>query len=271
MTRVRCAACAGPVALRGSDQPLQCGWCGAMAPRVCAHCGDTRLRALVTGAGRTAEELGKAFAGTQVLTSSGSAVLAAVPDVPAIVIATPGAEPLAADGYAAAVLLDSWALLGRPSLRAGQEALRRWMNAAAMVRPGSDGGKVVLMADPGLPAVQALIRWDAPTFAGRELAEREELHFPPAVRMAALTGQADVVAELLAETELPAGAAVLGPVHGAIQAPGDDHEQPVRYLVRVPAQAGTALAVALRCAMAKRSARKDQGQLRLQLDPAELI
>lgn len=270
-SKVRCAACAGPVALGGSDQPLRCGWCGATVPRVCAHCGDTGLRALVTGARRTAEELGRAFAGTAVLTSAGSAVLAQVPAAPAIVIATPGAEPLAPQGYSAAVLLDSWALLGRPSLRAGQEALRRWMNAAALVRPGGAGGKVVLMADPGLSAVQALIRWDAATFASRELAEREELHFPPAVRMAALTGQAEVVAELLSDTELPAGATVLGPVDSGIQAPGEGRERAVRYLVRVPGQAGTALAVALRCGMAKRSARKDQGQVRLQLDPAELI
>ena len=47
---------------------------------------------------------------------------------------------------------------------------------------------VVLVADAALPAVQALIRWDPVTHAERELAEREELRFPPAVRMAAVTG-----------------------------------------------------------------------------------
>ena len=38
------------------------------------------------------------------------------------------------------------------------------------------------------PAVQALIRWDPATFADRELAERAELRFPPAARMASVTG-----------------------------------------------------------------------------------
>ena len=99
---------------------------------------------------------------------------------------------------AAAVLLDSWALLGRPSLRAAEEALRRWMNAAALVRPGPLGGKVVIMADPGLAVVQALIRWDPATHSDRELAERKELRFPPSVRIAALTGPPDAVGEVLA-------------------------------------------------------------------------
>jgi hypothetical protein len=39
----------------------------------------------------------------------------------------------------------------------------------------------------------------------------------------------------------------------------------------VPSTEGTALAVALRSGLASRSAAKTQGQLRLQLDPGELI
>ncbi len=270
--RVRCGACAGPVTLPGPGQPLRCGWCGTAAERACATCGSTGIRALVTGERRTAEELGRAFPGVPVRTSSGSGVLAAVPETPAIVIATPGAEPRAAGGYAAAVLLDAWSLLGRPSLRAAEEALRRWMNAAALVRSGAAGGKVVMMADPALTAVQALIRWDAATHADRELAEREELRFPPAVRMAALTGPPDAIAELLSSVVLPQHADLLGPV----SAENDDAAGPaageiVRYLVRVPWPHGTELAVALRGGLAERSAHKSPGLVRLHLDPAELI
>ena len=153
-----------------------CRWCGALATDwSCPRCGSSRLRALVTGAARTAEELGRAFPGVPVRTSGGQHVLAAVPAEPALVIATPGAEPVAAGGYAAALLLDGWALLGRPSLRAAEEALRRWLNAAALVRPA---GPVVVLAEASLSAVQALIRWDPVTFAERELAERAELGFP---------------------------------------------------------------------------------------------
>ncbi|HEX5190723.1 MAG TPA: primosomal protein N' [Streptosporangiaceae bacterium] len=271
-TRIRCGACAGPVALAGPYQPLRCGWCGAPAGQSCAACGGTGVRALVTGERRTAEELSRAFPGVPVMTSSGAAVLAAVPDIHGIVIATPGAEPRAARGYAAAILLDGWALLARPSLRAGEEALRRWMNAAALVRPRADGGNVVIMADQGLPPVQALIRWDPATHADRELAERAELRFPPAARIAALTGADGDVRELLSTVSLPADTDVLGPVAAEHDYPAAQNAgAAVRYLVRAASADGTALAVALRAGLAVRSAAKSPGQVRLRLDPGELI
>jgi len=273
-SRVRCAACGGPVGLTGPGQPPRCGWCGSAAGRRCGNCGSEGLRALITGAGRTAEELGRAFPATPVLTSSGTSVRAEVPASPAIVIATPGAEPRVPGGYAAAVLLDGWALLGRVSLRAAEEALRRWMNAAALVRPWPSGGKVVVMADQALAPVQALIRWDAAAHADRELAEREELGFPPARRMAAVTGPAAAVSELLGAVVLPDGADILGPVPAEPDGVSAGQARPadnLRFLVAVPWSAGTALAMALRAGLAERSARKDAGPVRLQLDPAELI
>ena len=274
-TRARCARCRGPVTLPGPGQQPQCGWCGTPAGPRCGTCGGTVLRAVVTGERRTAEELARAFPGVAVRTSSGAGVLASVPATPALVIATPGAEPAAAGGYAAAVLLDAWALLGRPSLRAAEEALRRWLNAAALVRPGPAGGRVVLTAEPGLPAVQALIRWDPATHAARELAEREELGFPPAVRMAAVTGPEAVTAELRSSVRLPPSAEILGPVPVGRAQP-DQEQDPdsgelMRYLVRTPWPDGQALAAALRSWLAGRSARKAGGQVRLQVDPAELI
>jgi primosomal protein N' (replication factor Y) len=270
--RVRCPECAGPVALAGPGQPLRCGWCGTQARQKCPECGSAEIRALVTGERRTAEELSRAFAGLPVRTSSGSRVLSAVPGSAAIVIATPGAEPRVPGGYAAAVLLDGWSLLARPSLRAAEEALRRWMNAAALVRPGPAGGKVVIVADAGLRPIQALIRWDPATYAERELAERVDLRLPPAVRMAALTGAPGDVRQLLAAVCLPDGADVLGPVPAESDgSPESQDGDNVRYLVRVRSADGTALAVALRDGLAGRSAAKNPGQVRLRLDPAELI
>jgi primosomal protein N' (replication factor Y) (superfamily II helicase) len=270
--------CGGPVQLGESRGAPACGWCGSVMTEACPSCGHRGLRALVIGAARTAEELGRAFPAIPVRTSGGSRVLATVPSSPAVVVATPGAEPDVEGGYAAAVLLDGWALLGRASLRAAEEALRRWMNAAALVRPGPDGGRVVIVAEASLPAVQALVRWDPATFAERELAERRELRFPPAARMAALSGPHEAVRVLLDRAELPAGAEVLGPVpvpaHEAIQAGGDGEEQAadtVRFLVRAPRSGGAALAAALRSGQAARTARKEVGAVRLVLDPAELI
>ena len=262
--RARCAACGGPLALAGVGAVPRCGWCGAADERWrCARCGHGSVRALVTGAGRTAEELGRAFPGVPLLTSGGAAMIPVVPGTPALVVATPGAEPRAEGGYAAGLLLDGWMLLGRPSLRAAEETLRRWMNAAALVRPGPAGGRVVVVADSGIPAVQALIRWDPVTHSERELGERVELSFPPAVRIASLSGPQEAVDALLAAADLPACSELLGPV----EEPPDS----VRMLVRVPRSEGMVLAGALHGAQAERSARKAPGAVRVQLDPAELI
>jgi primosomal protein N' (replication factor Y) len=280
--RARCPRCGGPLSLTAAGAAAVCGWCGEAAGSRCPSCGQAGLRALVVGAGRTAEELARAFPAAAVRTSGGGEVIAEVDGAPAVIVATPGAEPRAAGGYAAAVLLDGWALLGRASLRASEEALRRWLNAAALVRPGREAGSVVIVADAALPPVQALVRWDPVTHAERELAERDELRFPPAVRLASLTGAEAAVREVIDAAGLPAGAQVLGPVpasdgavagHGPGEA-GPDGSGPgrsVRMLVRVGRRDGTALAAALRAAQALRSARKDADVVRLQLDPAELL
>ncbi|MDQ4032791.1 MAG: primosomal protein N' [Actinomycetota bacterium] len=271
----RCRRCAGPLALPASGQPA-CRWCGVTeAGYGCPACGSGRFRAMVIGAGRTAEELGRAFPGVPLLTSGGATsggvtsggdssdgrVLAGVPPGPALVVATPGAEPLAL--YGAALLLDAAALLARPDLRAAEEALRRWMTAAAMVEPAEDGGRVVVVAEASLPTVQALIRWDPAGHARAELAARAELGFPPAVRMAAVDGSPDTLTGL----DVPAGAEVLGPVPVAGKSEGERQ----RLLIRVPRSEGSALATALAALQAGRSARKLPVPLRIELDPVELV
>ena len=265
----RCRRCAGLLGLPAAEQ-VACRWCGAVEVRyTCAACGGTRLRAAVTGARRTAEELGRAFPGVALYTSGGGSaaggaqpgkVLADVPQGASLVIATPGAEPLAE--YGAALLLDAVALLGRPSLRAAEEALRRWMAAAAMVEPATRGGRVVVVAEASLRPVQALIRWDPAGHASAELAARTELGFPPAVRMAALDGTPATLASL----EIPDGVEVLGPV----PLPGEPEGERERVLLRVPRADGSALAAALAALQAGRSARKVTEFLRVELDPQEL-
>jgi primosomal protein N' (replication factor Y) (superfamily II helicase) len=207
-----------------------------------------------------------------VRTSGGGTVIEQVDGTAALVLATPGAEPVAEGGYAAAVLLDGWMLLSRPDLRAGEEALRRWLAAAALVRGAPAGGRVVVVAPGELRAVQALVRWQPRWHAERELDERQALHLPPAGRMAALTGKAPAVAEFLATVDLPANAEVLGPVPvaAAVRGGTDDGEPTERMVVRVPRVQAAALAAALKAAQAGRSARKAPGTVRVELDPATL-
>lgn len=209
----RCRHCAGPLEGQESGTALRCGWCGREEGAWhCPECGGFRLRAQVVGARRTAEELGRAFPAVPVRTSGREHVLDTVPGAPALVVSTPGAEPVAEGGYAAALLLDGWAMLGRPDLRAGEDALRRWIAASALVRAQEAGGTVVVVAEPTLRPVQALVRWDPVGHAVRELGERAELGFPPVSRMAAVSGTGEALAEFLAAVELPGEAEVLGPV-----------------------------------------------------------
>ncbi|MFR9727339.1 primosomal protein N' [Streptomyces sp. MS19] len=279
-TPARCGRCHGPLASGGAAEALGCAWCGTPAPDWhCEECGGVRLRAVVIGARRTAEELGRAFPAVPVRTSGRDHVLDTVPDRPALVVSTPGAEPVPeGPGYAAALLLDGWALLGRQDLRAGEEALRLWLNAAALVRPRADGGTVVVLGEPVLRPVQALVRWDPAGFALRELADRAALGFPPVSRMAAVSGTPEAVAGLLATAGLPPDAEVLGPVPLPVVPPGRPRrtgdpppgERWERALVRVPPGGGGALAAALKAARAARLARRDGAVPRVVVDPRDI-
>jgi primosomal protein N' (replication factor Y) (superfamily II helicase) len=258
----RCARCSGPLG-RPGGATVQCRRCGAVDDDWrCPHCRGARMRAPVVGSLRTAEEWGRSFPQTPVVTSGGDHVLDQVDDRPAIVVATPGAEPRVAGGYAGAVLLDTWLTLSLPGLRAGEEALRRWLRAAALVRPAEDGGRVVAVGDPALPVLQALVRWDPTGFAARELAERRSAGLTPTARLATMTAPADVLTEALAAISLPRGADVLGPV--------DAGDGMARVVLRMPAARGVALSRALQQLQASRSSRK-LPPVRVQIDPTELV
>ncbi|MEZ0365674.1 primosomal protein N' [Mycobacterium sp. pUA109] len=271
----RCRHCTGPLSLPDAGRGAVCRWCGRMDPVLrCARCGSEAVRAVVVGARRTAEELGRAFPGATVITSAGETVVAEIDAGPALVVATPGAEPRAAGGYGAALLLDSWALLGRQDLRAAEDTLRRWLAATALVRARGDGGVVTVVAESSIPTVQALIRWDPVGHAESELAARGEVGLPPAVHMAALDGTAEAVAALLDDVRLPDGADLLGPVDlppGARRPAGVATDAPVtRMLVRVGRDQGLALAAALRRSIGLSSARHDQRPVRVQVDPLHI-
>jgi primosomal protein N' (replication factor Y) len=236
------------------------------------------VRAAVTGARRTAEEIGRSLPGHPVITSGSGEVHGSVGPEPAIVIATPGAEPVAEEGYAAVLLLDAWASLDLPVLDAPLEALRRWMAAAALVRPGRT---VVLAGAPEgmtLPAVEALVRWDPGWLASRELGERCELGLPPSVRMAQLRGSRAALEGALGQLRLPAAAQVLGPVPidgwsrsgtGRGDGGADDEAGSWHALVRAPLELTAELTDALAALRAVRSARKEADVVSVRVDPVD--
>jgi primosomal protein N' (replication factor Y) len=230
------------------------------APWSCPVCDGTSLRAPVVGEQRTAEELGRALPGVLIRSSGGAHVLSSVDARRQVVVATPGAEPVAEGGFAAAVVLDADLALSRPDLRTTEEAFRRWSNVVALVRRGAAGGQVMVVGDARHPAVQALIRADPAGLAARELSDRQAARLPPAVRLATISGPADEVARVAGQS-WPQPSELLGPV------PVDDGD--ARLIVRMPRSYARQLAGALKTLASTRSAHK-LPVLRVQVDPYDI-
>lgn len=264
-TPAACSRCGLPLrGERAGDQLLPtCPSCGPLPkPWRCAGCGDGRLRLPQAGVTRTAEELGRAFPQIKVVQSWSGHRVEAVGAEPALVLATPGAEPLPEAGYAAAVLLDAGIMLARPDLRAGEEALRRWLEATALVRPGESGGTVLIVGEASERPVQALVRLDPAGAASREFAERTQTHFPPAARLVVLEGPPAALADAEAVWRPVAGAEHFGPT------PVDDATW--RLTVRCPPAQGPELVTGMKALLAQRSSRKAPGPMRLRVDPQEV-
>jgi len=166
------------------------------------------------------------------------------------------------------------ALLGRQDLRAAEDALWRWMSAAALVRARGDGGVVTVVAESSIPTVQSLIRWDPVGHTEAELAARTEVGLPPSVHIAAIDGAGEAVTALLDEARLPDEADVLGPVDlppGVRRPAGTPADVPViRMLVRVRREQGLALAASLRRGVSVLSARQTHQPVRVQIDPLHI-
>jgi len=269
--RAHCRVCGGPLGSPTHGAVPQCRFCGALAVGYrCPTCGGGKLKPVGQGAQRTADELGRAFPGTRIIVADGSRPIDEVPARPAVVVATRGAEPSTPGGYACVLLLDGERMLAREGLRVQEEVLCFWTNAAAKGAPGTE---VYLVGIGGrLATAMALWQLDGP--AHDELVDRRELLFPPAVRVATLTGtEQAVTAAVEALGDAPVGP-VLGPVPVDDPVPGT-----VRAIVRFPYAHGTEVAATLKAEVIRRSStrrvlpggekRRAAPALRARLDDAE--
>ncbi|MGV8857191.1 primosomal protein N' family DNA-binding protein [Rhodoglobus sp.] len=230
----RCTTCAGPLAQRSASATPSCVWCGALAVKWrCRECDGTRLRMVGSGSARTADELGRAFPGYRVIVADGDHQVLTVSSEPSLVIATRGAEPVAAGGYRAVLLLDGAGMLARESLRVSEDCLRWWSNAISLA---ADGAPAVIVGVGGSLAT-ALVTWRQEDFASSELADRRELRFPPAIRVATLTGKVDLITDAIEKLHVEP-LDVLGPV--------DLADGVVRTIIRFDYKAGSAIAEQLK-------------------------
>jgi primosomal protein N' (replication factor Y) len=259
-TSALCSSCNGPLMQTARSSAPTCHLCGNIESQwSCKKCKGNSIRAAAVGSERTAEEFGRAFPGIPVRSSTSDHILRSVDSRPAIVVATAGAAPIAQGGYAAAILLDGNAMLSRPELSATQETFAKWNECASLVK---SEGEVIVVADSEHPAVQALIRHDPAGFAKRELDQRVQVSLPPAVRLAALTGEQSDLDEALAMLELNPETLVRGPV------PGKDNQ--VRMLASCDRKLGLELATQLKAMTSARSAKHKGGPVNVRIDPINL-
>ena len=255
-----CSQCGGALLQTDRTSSPVCNLCGHLENNwSCNRCGKNNLRAVAIGSTRTAEEFGRAFSGTPVRNSSSDHILREITDQPAIVVATPGAAPIASGGYAALILLDGSGMLNRQDLDAVQDTYGKWTEFMSLVK---SNGQVVVVAESEHPAVQALIRHDPAGLAKREFELRTQVSLPPAVKLASLTGAQTDIDDLVSLCQLPKETLTRGPVPTA--------DGQMRLLLSVPKKLGQALAVELKRATAVRSTRKTGGTVNVRIDPDKL-
>lgn len=201
----RCKTCSG--ALEPEDaasirdqkvETLRCRWCAeSHARHWCTACNASTFRVSGKGADLTASELQHLFPKTLVRVSDGDNRRTFIDSRPSLVVATRGAEPLAAGGYSAVILLDSERMLAAESLNAEEDVLRYWHNAVSLA---SAHARVVLTSVLG-PVADAFALHREHEWLERQLDERRVLRLPPMVRVARLSGSADAVNNAFASVQ----------------------------------------------------------------------
>lgn len=178
--------CGGKLIIASIKKNIVCGLCGVFqSDWQCNYCAGKTFRHSGLGDERTLEEIGKAFPGTTIRNSNqGSMILDEIRDS-CIVLATPGSEPRAKNGYSAIIFLDSRIFLERATVNAEEQARLNWFSVSAL---SSIQGEVFLDVVSTDPNFQALLRWDPWHSASRDLLERSDLQLPPQFKAVSVIG-----------------------------------------------------------------------------------
>ena len=194
---------------------------------ICVHCGKNfdswkcsfchRDKQYLAGRGieRASEEISRAFAGFPVIISAGDVIRGKIENRPSLVLATPGAQPEVAGGYAAVVVLDGMRFFAHTDLRTAERARELFLETSALI---SRKGKVLLVLDESHPISASIARWNVAPLLKRELAERSELKLPPYTTSAVLVmGQSDAtqifsgLSKAIEQGRLPQSSRLFGP------------------------------------------------------------
>ena len=190
-------------------QNWKCGWCG-----------EARVFLTSRGIERFAEEIGKSFPNQLVVQSTASDPRDSVSNEPALVISTPGVEPIAEGGYSAIVILQVDRFLSSSASNGVERAYSNFFAASALL---GDSGVLLLVHDDGAPITSALTTWNPATISKREIEQRISLQLPP------ITGAVLVLAE----------SAELVRLKGALESAKEEGRAPKSLRVYGPTTSGS--------------------------------
>lgn len=146
-------------------QNWKCGWCG-----------EARVFLTSRGIERFAEEIGRSFPNQIVIQSTANHPRDSVGSESALVISTPGVEPIAESGYSAVVILQVDRFLSSSASDGVERAYSNFFAASALA---SDSGVIALVHDDGSAITSALTTWNPATISKREIEQRTQLQLPP--------------------------------------------------------------------------------------------
>ena len=184
-TAIRCAKCrniaicecGGKLSKSSAKSEPTCVLCSKRYQNwKCGWCGEARVFLTSRGIERFAEEIGRSFPNQVVIQSTSSDPRDSVSSDPAIVISTPGVEPIAESGYEAVIMLQVDRFLSSSASNGVERAYSNFFAAGALI---SDSGVIALVSDDGSPITSALTTWNPATISKREIEQRISLQLPP--------------------------------------------------------------------------------------------
>ena len=213
---VAACECGGRLSVSAKGKAPACVHCGNSFPAwKCTFCNRDKQYLAGRGIERAAEEISRAFPNFPVVISAGEVIKDRIEARPALVLATPGAQPQVEGGYAAVVILEGLRFFAHTDLRTQERARELFLETSSLISPE---GSVLLVIDDSHPIVSAIARWNIAPLLKRELSERAELKLPPSVFSVVLVMDqaismqiANGLKKAAAEGRIPPSSCIYGP------------------------------------------------------------
>lgn len=208
--------CGGRLSVAAKGKSPSCVHCGkSFQEWKCSYCNRDKQYLAGRGIERAAEEISRAFPHFPVIVSAGDVIKERTDAKPALVLATPGAQPHVEGGYSAVVILDGMRFFAHTDLRTQERARELFMETSSMI---SAQGVVLLVIDDSHPIISSIARWNIAPLIKRELSERTELHLPPSVFSAVMVMDQGIGMQIvgglkkaLSDGRMPQSSMIYGP------------------------------------------------------------